>query len=76
MLRKGVGLARAPDGGMRSRLPPQGRGAARDRVGGGGGVAFGKEIPVFGGAGIKVDKFREKGGDVVRGQRCLDRNMD
>jgi len=47
---------------MRSQLPPQGRGAARDRVV----VALGKEVPIFGGAGIKVDEFREKGGDVVR----------
>jgi len=39
-------------------------------------VAFGEEVLIFGGAGIEVDEFREKGGNVVRGQRCLDQNMD
>jgi hypothetical protein len=46
---------------------------ARGRVGGGV-VGFGKEVPIFGGAGIEVDEFREKGGGVVRGQRRLDQN--
>ena len=39
-------------------------------------VAFGEEVLIFGGAGIEVDEFREKGGDVVRGQGCLYQNMD
>jgi len=33
-------------------------------------VAFGWE-PVFGGAGIEFDEFREENRDLVRVQRCL-----
>jgi hypothetical protein len=37
-------------------------------------VAFGKEVAIFGRAGIEVDEFREKGDEVVRVPRCLDQN--
>jgi hypothetical protein len=35
-------------------------------------VAFGKEVPVFGRAGVEFDEFREESRDLVRGQRGLD----
>jgi hypothetical protein len=41
--------------------------ARREEGSGVGAVAFRKEVPVFGGAGIEIDEFREKGGDVVGG---------
>jgi len=41
--------------------------ARREEESGMGVVALRKEVPVFGGPGIEVDEFREKGGDVVRG---------
>ena len=34
-------------------------------------VAFREEVPVFGGAGLVFDEFREKRGNLVRGQGCL-----
>jgi hypothetical protein len=31
---------------------------------------------VFGGAGLIFDEFREKCGDLVRGQRCLNESVN
>jgi len=46
--------------------------ARREVKSGVGVVAFGKEVPVFGRAGVEFDEFREESRDLVRGQRGLD----
>ena len=50
--------------------------ARREEESGVGLVAFREKVTVSGGGGLVFDEFREKGGNLVRGQGCLDGRLD